>query len=578
MLSFRDLSIRRKLTLIVMTTTCTAILLACGAFFAFDIHTLRQSRRHDLETLADVLGANSTAALTFNDPVAAREVLQSLSAKEHIMAAGLYRSDGVIFATYVRDPARTPFAFPAPESSGTRFEAKRLVVFQTILLDGHRLGTVFLASDLGEFDELLRLYSALFGLIVLSLSVGAFFLAARMQRVISDPILLLAQTTREVTTARDYSVRATQGANDEIGVLIDGFNEMLTEIQRRDRDLQQARDELELRVEQRTAELRQEISVRKEAEAALRESEQRTRLLLDSTAEAIYGLDLQAHCTFSNRAALRLLGYSDASELLGRNMHDLTHHTHPDGSHYPASECPVSETLHTGEARHSDAEITWRSDGTSFPAEYWSYPIERNGQIVAAVVTLIDITTRRAAQQAMLAAKEAAESANRAKSEFLANMSHEIRTPMNGIIGMTELMLDTELTPEQRESLTLVKNSADSLLRLLNDILDFSKIEVGKLDLDCTAFSLRDRLESTIKTLAVRAHKKGLELACHIPPDVPDTVVGDPGRLCQVVVNLAGNAIKFTERGEVVVEVERSTFNVQRSTFEAQSQTSSPQT
>src|SRR5207245_2602956 len=367
MLSFRDLSIRRKLTLIVMTTTCTAILLACGAFFAFDIHTLRQSRRHDLETLADVLGANSTAALTFNDPVAAREVLQSLSAKEHIMAAGLYRTDGAIFATYVRDAERAPFVFPAPASSGTRFEAKRLVVFHTILLDGHRLGTVFLASDLGEFDELLRLYSALFGLIVLSLSVGAFFFAARMQRAISDPILLLAQTTKEVTTARDYSVRATRGANDEIGVLIDGFNNMLAEIQRRDRELQQARDELELRVEQRTAELRQEISVRKEAEAALRESEQRTRLLLDSTAEAIYGIDPQGQCTFSNRATLRLLGYPDVGQLLGRNMHDLAHHTHPDGSRYPASDCPIFQVLHTGEAGHSDAEVMWRSDGPGLP-------------------------------------------------------------------------------------------------------------------------------------------------------------------------------------------------------------------
>jgi PAS domain S-box-containing protein len=552
---FRDLSIRSKLTLIVMVTTCTAILLACGAFFAFDIHTLRQSRTHDLETLAEVLGSNSTAALAFNDPTAAREVLQSLSAKEHIMAAGLYRSDAAIFATYVRDAARAAFAFPGPESTGTRFEEKQLVVFKTIFLDGHRLGTVFLASDLGEFDELLRVDSTLFGLIVLSLSVGALFLTARMQRAISDPILLLAQTAREVTTARDYSVRALRGANDEVGVLIDGFNEMLTEIQRRDRDLQQARDELELRVEQRTGELRQEISVRKEAESALRESDQRTRLLLDSTAEAIYGLDLQGQCTFSNRATLRLLGYSDVSELLGRNMHDLVHHSRPDGSRYAASECPIYATLSNAEANHSDLEVLWRSDGTSFPAEYWSYPIKRDGQIAGAVVTFIDITARRAAQQAMLSAKEAAESANRAKSEFLANMSHEIRTPMNGIIGMTELALDTPLNQEQREYLQLVRSSADSLLRVINDVLDFSKIEAGRLDLDRTDFDLPELVTQTLKTLAVRAHKKGLELSSRIAPDAPQMLSGDPDRVRQILVNLVGNAIKFTHKGSVVVEV-----------------------
>ena len=565
--SFRDLSIRSKLTLIVMITTCTAILLACGAFFAFDIHTLRQSRTHDLQTLAEVLGSNSTAALTFNDPAAAREVLQSLSAREHIMAAGLYRSDGAIFATYLRDAALAPFVFPRPESTGTRFEDKRLIVFHAILLDGHGLGTVFLASDLGEFDELLRVYSTLFGLIVLSLSVGAFFLAARMQRAISDPILLLAQTAKEVTTARDYSVRASRGANDEVGVLIDGFNEMLTEIQRRDRDLQRARDELELRVERRTAELRQEISVRKGAEAALRESDQRTRLLLDSTAEAIYGLDLQGQCTFSNRATLRLLGYSDVSELLGRNMHDVMHHTRSDGSRYPASECPIFATLSTGEANHSELELLWRSDGTSFPAEYWSYPVERDGQIVGAVVTLIDITARRAAQQAMLLAKEAAESANRAKSEFLANMSHEIRTPMNGIIGMTELALDTPLNQEQREYLQLVRSSADSLLRVINDVLDFSKIEAGRLDLDQTDFDLPELVTQTLKTLAVRAHKKGLELSSRIAPGVPQMLSGDPDRVRQILVNLVGNAIKFTDKGSVVVEVGPETSSPEADPF-----------
>ena len=166
-----------------------------------------------------------------------------------------------------------------------------------------------------------------------------------------------------------------------------------------------------------------------------------------------------------------------------------------------------------------------------------------------------EVAERQRAENDLKSAKDAAEAASRVKSEFLANMSHEIRTPMNGIIGMTELALETGLTRQQREYLGLVKSSAESLLTVINDILDFSKIEAGKLSLDLAPFALRDVVGETLHTLAMRAHAKGLELACRVGPDIPDCVIGDAGRLRQVVVNLVGNAIKFTEQGEIVVDV-----------------------
>jgi two-component system, sensor histidine kinase and response regulator len=172
----------------------------------------------------------------------------------------------------------------------------------------------------------------------------------------------------------------------------------------------------------------------------------------------------------------------------------------------------------------------------------------------AAVIIWRDLQGRRRTARDLRHASRAAEAATRAKSEFLASMSHEIRTPLNGVIGMTELALDTELTQTQRDYLNTARASAESLLRLLNDILDFSKIEAGRLDLESTPFSLRDLLSETLRTLGVRAEQKRLELAYRVAPGVPDILVGDPGRLQQVVVNLVGNAIKFTETGEVVLD------------------------
>jgi signal transduction histidine kinase len=192
--------------------------------------------------------------------------------------------------------------------------------------------------------------------------------------------------------------------------------------------------------------------------------------------------------------------------------------------------------------------------GGCLAALAYPFPVKVVGGMEGRIRTLVN--NLQSANVELLRAKEAAEIANCVKSEFLANMSHEIRTPMNGIMGMTELAPDTPLSVEQRDYLSTVKTSADSLLGVLNDILDFSKIEAGKLSLEQLPFSLRDQLAITLKTLALRAHEKGLEVAYAVDPEVPKAVVGDAGRLQQIVVNFVGNAIKFTEHGEVVVNVQ----------------------
>ncbi len=319
--------------------------------------------------------------------------------------------------------------------------------------------------------------------------------------------------------------------------------------------LEQLLKTLEHTANQRAGKLEKLLEERKRSEEDARRSHEMVRLLLDSTAEGIYGLNAQGTCTFANSACLRLLGYERESDLLGKNMHELIHHTRPDGTPLPLAECRMYQAFETGVRDHGDGEVLWRRDGSSFPAEYWLHPILRGDTKIGAVITLMDITERKLAEQELRSAKEAAEDSNRSKSQFLANMSHEIRTPMNGILGMTELTLDTELTQEQRDNLGLVRLSAESLLTVLNDILDFSKIEAGKLEFESIPFDLRESLGEAIQTLSFRSHQKGLELVYEVQPDVPESLIGDPGRIRQVLVNLVGNAIKFTDRGEIFVSV-----------------------
>jgi signal transduction histidine kinase/CheY-like chemotaxis protein len=417
--SFRELSLARKLTVMAITTSIISLVIVSAALVAYDRSSARERLVREADLLAQVVGINSSAALAFDDPRAGQEILSALAVNDHVRGAAILTRDGAMFAEYSRTPRAggsiDPRTLRTDRPSQT-FTGDALVVTRPIVLAGEPVGAVVVQSDLDELHARAVAFGQIIGLVVFCSLGVAFGVAVILQRAISGPLLRLSGITREITRTRRYDLLASKDADDEIGQLVDGFNEMLSEIQRRDRQLLLQQEDLELMVDARTAEL---------------------------------------------QAA--------------------------------------------------------------------------NGELIGA--------------------RDTAMEANRAKGEFLANMSHEIRTPMNGIIGMTDLVLDSDLSRDQRECLTAVKASADSLLALLNDILDFSKIESRKLELESVPFSFRDAVGDALRPFAVKADQKGLELIVDVHAEVPNVLTGDPGRLRQVLTNLVGNALKFTERGHVLVEV-----------------------
>ena len=290
-------------------------------------------------------------------------------------------------------------------------------------------------------------------------------------------------------------------------------------------------------------------------ESGLRESEEKFRRLLNSTAEAIYGLDTKGNCTFCNPACIDLLSYESEADLLGENMHDLIHHHRHDGTKCPEEECLIHQAFRKGEGVHVDNEVLWRADGSSFEAEYTSYPMHKKEKRIGSVVAFHDISERKKAETALIEAKKVAEEASQVKSEFLAKMSHEILTPMTVFMSAIEFLMDLDKNPEHQEALELAELSSQRLYTLVEAILDFSKIENQKLELVEERFDLINCLEDTLRLMQGSASKKNLGLELEVSPEVPKKIVGDEYRLGQILLNLTGNAIKFTEEGDVKISV-----------------------
>jgi PAS domain S-box-containing protein len=286
--------------------------------------------------------------------------------------------------------------------------------------------------------------------------------------------------------------------------------------------------------------------------------------ILNSAGEGICQIDAEGRTRFVNPAAARLLGW-EPHDLLDRPVHEVLHGPTPVDEEI----CPIHAALVEGEYYHVKDDAFCTREGESVPVEYICTPIRAegsdadSGEIVGAVITFLDISERRDIERAVMQARDAAIESTRLKSEFLANVSHEIRTPLNGIIGMTGLLLDSRLDPEQQRQARIVESSANTLLAIINDILDFSKIEAGKMRFEEIDFNLADVIDDTLESFAGRAHAKDLRLRSIIAAGVPLALRGDPGRLRQVFTNLLGNALKFTQNGEVAlvtrVEAERDT-------------------
>ncbi len=563
---FRDASIKRKVVLITMITSSVTLLLAGATYVTYDLIAFRHAMARDLVILAQIIGGNSTGALAFDDDRTAKQTLASLSADPHIVAACLYGKDGRLFATYDRD-TRAPRA-----AGGARCrvpERGYLDVSRLVLLDGDAVGAIYIKSDVQEFYSRLKRYASIGVMVMLASSLVGWLLSARLQRVISAPILHLVETAKAISDQMDYSVRAVKRSDDEVGRLTQGFNDMLAQIEKRDAALTRLSNNLNQLYRLSTS-MQEPLSLQ----------EQLTRVL-EGARQVVVIDSFYIWKVVPEAQKLSALAGAGFSEDEWKEF---------EGAEIPLAEAGAMEKAYRegiplvfNAANPLPPELRLKPPYSAMKAirkkSFLVIPMIARGQTVGLLtadnkwtgapiesqtVDLLQIFASHAAiavenarlfQDIQDKGREL-EIASRHKSQFLANMSHELRTPLNAVLGYVELILDGicgEVPEAIRDNLERVRRNGRHLLRLINDVLDLSRIEAGQLTLSLAEFSMHDMLHAACAAVESLALEKKLALKVTAPPDLP-LGRGDEVRITQVLLNLVGNAIKFTEAGEIGIE------------------------
>jgi len=507
---FRDLPIKRKLVGVILLTSLAVLGMTSLGLLTYELHSYRQTTRRSLSTIAEIISANSTAVLIYDDRKLAVEILAGLRAEPDIVAAALFDRNGNLYAEY---PSGAPASIipTVLEPDGIKFELRQATLFHAIIEGQQRVGTFYLRSDLGGMYRRLGVYGLVLFAMLGGSGIVAFFLSSLFQRLISQPILDLAKTARVVSENKDYSVRAVKLSNDEIGGFTEAFNSMLNQIQA--------------------------------SHTALRGSEQRLSAVFQQAGAGIAQTDLTGRYLMVNDRYCEIVGRS-REELLALKMQDLVHPADL-GHHLFLTENSAADgSSFLIETRYDRPQggFVWVRNSVAFIRS-------SQGVVESALAVADDITGSKQIEKELERARDEALAASRAKDDFLAALSHELRTPLNPVLLLaSEAEEDPVLPQHVRADFTTIRKNVELEARLIDDLLDLTRITRGKLLLDLRPHDVHVILRDALATVAAELESKEIVPTLKFA-DMNAVVLADAVRLQQIFWNVLKNAVKFTPNG-----------------------------